>query len=164
MGKAKCNKKGTCGRWKPCVLPIVVMVLSFIISIGTLGTCTKNAYMSWKYKTLESTAYSIAALDEAGTVKESTTSLCTKESIKTKGLRCELKAGAQIRYQLFFYDSAGAFIGSTESLSINFNHTDVPGNATSVRVMITPTADEDGEITIFEKGGYAEQLEITVKR
>ena len=49
-------------------------------------------------------------------------------------------------------------------MTADFDSSDIPEGAESVRIMITPTDDEDGKVTFTEVLGYANQLIVTVNR
>lgn len=107
-------------------------------------------------------AYSIGILDEMGEKKDGNTSIYTRRAIAVDGLTCKLKFNAKIKYKLFFYDEDDAFISSTEDLTADFDGKGIPGNADSVRIMITPL--EDDRVTLTEVLDYAKQLTVTVNR
>ena len=61
------------------------------------------------------------------------------------------------------YDKDGEFVSASEELTADFDG-EIPENAESVKIMITPTADEDGKISVIEVLGYAAQLTVTVNK
>lgn len=109
-------------------------------------------------------SYSIGTLDETtGEYVEGDTAIYLRKGITTDGLKCEIADGAEITYQLFFYDKDGEFISATEQLSNDYSGI-IPGGAETVKIMITPTADEDGKVSLVEVLGYASLLTVTVNR
>ena len=113
--------------------------------------------------TIGGEAYSIGTIDETGEYKEGDTAIYLRKAITTKGLKCELEENAKIKYQLFFYDKDGKFLSASAEQTADFNGP-VPENATSVKIMITPTEDEDGKVSVVEVLGYANQLTVTVNK
>lgn len=114
--------------------------------------------------TLGGEAYSIGTLtDDAGEYAKGDTAIYTRKAIKTDGLKVVPDKDAKITYRLFFYDKDGKFISATEASSAKFNG-DIPTGAESVKIMITPTEDEDGKVSLVEVLGYANQLTVTVNR
>lgn len=112
--------------------------------------------------TIGGEAYSIGTIDAAGEYAEGSTAIYTRKGITTDGLKCELKKDAKIKYKLFYYDKDGKFISASADLTADFDGSDIPETAKTVKVMITPT--EDTEVTVTEVLGYANQLTVTVKK
>ena len=109
-------------------------------------------------------AYSIGAIDEKGEYKESSASIYTKKGVTVDGLKCELQDGAKIKYKLFFYDKDGKFVSASSELTSDFNGSGTPATAKTVKIVITPTADEDGKVSLTEVLGYAGQLNVQYSR
>ena len=55
-------------------------------------------------------------------------------------------------------------ISKTEALSADFDGSAIPENAETAKIVITPTADEDGKVDLTEVLGYAGQVTVTVNR
>ena len=108
-------------------------------------------------------AYSIGTIDETGEYAEGDTAIYLRNGITTDGLKCEIAEDAKIKYELFFYDKDGEFVSSTGDLTADWAG-EIPVGAESVKVMITPTADEDGKVSLIEVLGYADQLTVTVNK
>lgn len=109
-------------------------------------------------------AYSIGLLDETGAYAEGDTAIYMRRAITTEGLKCELAEDAKIKYQLFYYDKDGKFLSSSAELTTDFDGTGIPADATQVKIMITPTEDEDGKVSLVEVLAYAGQLTVTVNK
>ncbi len=109
-------------------------------------------------------AYSIGAIDEKGEVKNSELSIYTRDGVTVKGLKCELAKDAKIKYQIFYYDKDGKFVSSSAELTADFNGTGIPATAETAKIVITPTDDKDGKVTITEILGYAGQLTVQYSR
>ena len=109
-------------------------------------------------------AYSIGTIDdESGEYVEGDTAIYLRKGITTNGLKCELIPDAKIKYQLFFYDADGEYLEASEELTADWDGS-VPEGAESVKIMITPTEDEDGKVSLIEVLGYADQLTVTVNK
>ena len=113
--------------------------------------------------TIGGEAYSIGTIDETGEYAEGDTAIYLRNGITTDGLKCELADDAQIKYQLFFYGADGGFLEASEELTSDWNGS-APEGAESVKIMITPTEDEDGKVSLIEVLGYADQLTVTVNK
>lgn len=109
-------------------------------------------------------AYSIGAISATGEVSETDASIYMRKGVTVKGLKCEVAKDAKIKYQLFYYDKDGKFVSASEELTADFNGTGIPETAETVKVVITPTDDADGKVTLTEVLGYANRLTVTVKR
>ncbi len=141
----------------------VGVVLAIILAFGLIATLFVKLDRQTTTTTIGGEAYSIGTLDETGEPTETNTSIYMRKSITTDGLKCEIAEDAKIKYELFFYDKDGEFVSSTGDLTADWAG-EVPEGAESVKVMITPTADEDGKVSIVEVLGYASQLTVTVNK
>lgn len=139
-------------------LLIVVFVLIAVLSVGLICTvCSLNRNI--KTRDIAWTEYSVGAFDESGKiVEDDKSSLITKDFITVEGMKIELEEDAEITYKVFFYNEDQEFISSQEG------ETEIVEGAKYMRIQITPTADEDGEISLLEKSGYAKQLSVTVNK
>ena len=144
----------------------VKWVIIFLISIALIGAVI-SLFIKLDRQTTTTTiggeAYSIGLIDENGDNKAGDTAIYLRSAVTTDGFKAELKDGASVTYKLFFYDKDGEFISASAELSEDFNGS-IPENAESVRVMITPTDDEDGKVSFTEVLGYAAQLVLTVNK
>lgn len=141
----------------------VGVILAIILAFGLIATLFVKLDRQTTTTTIGGEAYSIGTLDETGEPTETNTSIYMRKAVTTDGLKCELDADAKIKYELFFYDADGKFLESTGDLTADWAG-EVPEGAESVKVMITPTADEDGKVSIVEVLGYASQLTVTVNK
>ena len=141
----------------------VGVVLAIILAFGLIATLFVKLDRQTTTTTIGGEAYSIGTLDETGEPTETNTSIYMRKSITTDGLKCEIAEDAKIKYELFFYDKDGEFVSSTGDLTADWAG-EVPEGAESVKVMITPTADEDGKVSLVEVLGYANQLTVTVNK
>ena len=141
----------------------VGVVLAIILAFGLIATLFVKLDRQTTTTTIGGEAYSIGTLDDTGEPTETNTAIYMRKSITTDGLKCELAEDAKIKYELFFYDKDGEFVSSTGDLTADWAG-EIPVGAESVKVMITPTADEDGKVSIVEVLGYASQLTVTVNK
>ena len=141
----------------------VGVVLAIILAFGLIATLFVKLDRQTTTTTIGGEAYSIGTLDDTGMYAEGDTAIYMRKAITTDGLKCELDADAKIKYELFFYDKDGEFVSSTGDLTADWAG-EVPEGAESVKVMITPTADEDGTVSLVEVFGYASQLTVTVNK
>ena len=70
--------------------------------------------------------------------------------------------GANVTYTLFFYGTDKELISKTNAQSSTYRGT-FPEGAKYFRVMITPTADEDGIVKGNEFSKYAKLVTVTYK-
>ena len=144
----------------------VKWVIIFLIAIGLIGAVVTLFVMLDRQTTVTEIggeAYTIATLDENGEQTEGDTSIVTRGTFTTDGLKVELTDEATVTYELYFYDGEDNFISSTGTLSADFDG-EVPEGAMSAKCVITPTAEEDGKVDLTEVFGYAGQVTITVNR
>ena len=145
------------------VAGIVAGVLAVVLVAGLFTTLFVKLDRQTTTTRIGGEAYSIGTLDDTGEPTETNTAIYMRKSITTDGLKCEIAEDAKIKYELFFYDKYGEFVSSTGDLTADWAG-EVPEGAESVKVMITPTADEDGKVSIVEVLGYASQLTVTVNK
>lgn len=144
----------------------VKWVIIFLLMIGVIGAIVTLFVMLDRNTTVTEIGaeqYIIGGLDDEGAAAEGDTSIVTRGTFTTDGLKVELVDEATVTYELYFYDGEDNFISSTGTLSADFN-SEVPENAESAKCVITPTADEDGKVDLLEVLGYAGQVTITVNR
>ena len=139
---------------------VLIVALALIAAVAALFVKLDRQTTT---TTIGGEAYSIGTIDETGEYAEGDTAIYLRNGITTDGLKCELADDAQIKYQLFFYDADGAFLEASEELTSDWNGS-VPEGAESVKIMITPTEDEDGKVSLIEVLGYADQLTVTVNK
>ena len=139
---------------------VLIVALALIVAVAALFVKLDRQTTT---TTIGGEAYSIGTIDETGEYAEGDTAIYLRNGITTDGLKCELADDAQIKYQLFFYDVDGAFLAASEELTSDWNGS-VPEGAESVKIMITPTEDEDGKVSLIEVLGYADQLTVTVNK
>ena len=141
-------------------------VIIFLLMIGVIGAVVTLFVMLDRNTTVTEIGaeqYIIGGLDDEGAAAEGDTSIVTRGTFTTDGLKVELTDEANVTYELYFYDGEDNFISSTGALSADFNG-EVPENAESAKCVITPTADEDGKVDLLEVLGYAGQVTISINR
>ena len=146
---------------------LIKWIVIFVVVLGLIGAVIGLSIKLDRQTTIETLggeAYSIGLIDDAGANKEGNTAIYTRKGVKVDGLCCSLAEEATIKYQIFFYDKNGKFISASDELTADYDGKDIPELAKTARIMITPTADEDGKVSLVEVLGYANQLTVTVKR
>ena len=114
--------------------------------------------------TIGGEAYSIGLIDDTGANESGDTAIYLREAVTTDGLTCKLAKDAKISYQLFYYDADGEFLSASDVLTADFDGSDIPEGAESVRIVITPISDEDGKVSLHEVLVYASRLTVTINR
>lgn len=144
----------------------VKWVVVFLLVIGLIGAVITLFVMLDRQTTVTeigAEAYTIAALDDSGEQVDGDTSIVTRNAFTVDGLAVAIEDDATVAYALYFYDADGEFVSKTDSLSADFDG-NIPDNAENAKIVITPTADEDGKVTLTEVFGYAGQVTVTVNR
>lgn len=145
----------------------VKWVVVFLLVIGLIGAVVTLYVMLDRQTTVTeigAEAYTIATLDESGEQTDGDTSIVTRNAVTTDGLKVEIADDATVTYALYFYDADGEFVSKTADLSADFDGSAIPKNAESAKIVITPTADEDGKVDLTEVLGYAGQVTVTVNK
>lgn len=145
----------------------VKWVVVFLLVIGLIGAVITLFVMLDRQTTVTeigAEAYTIAALDDSGEQTDGDTSIVTRNAFTVDGLKVAIADDATVTYALYFYDADGEFVSKTADLSADFDGSAIPENAESAKIVITPTADEDGKVDLTEVIGYANSLTITVNR
>ena len=145
----------------------VKWVVVFLLVIGLIGAVITLFVMLDRQTTVTeigAEAYTIAALDDSGEQTDGDTSIVTRNAFTVDGLKVAIADDATVTYALYFYDADGEFVSKTADLSADFDGSAIPENAESAKIVITPTADEDGKIDLTEVLGYAGQITVTVNR
>lgn len=149
---------GTKGKiWKIAVAVLVVIMAITIAILAVKVTRTTSERLGGE-------VYEIGLLDAKGAEEKGDTAIRTRKGVTVDGLKCELEKDAKIKYQLFFYDKDGKFLSASEELTADYDGSGIPEGAKTVRVVITPTEDEDGKVSLIEVLGYAAQLTVTTKK
>lgn len=145
----------------------VKWVVVFLLVIGLIGAVVTLYVMLDRQTTVTeigAEAYTIATLDESGEQTDGDTSIVTRNAVTTDGLKVEIADDATVTYALYFYDADGEFVSKTADLSADFDGSAIPENAETAKIVITPTADEDGKVDLTEVLGYAGQVTVTVNK
>ena len=145
----------------------VKWVVVFLLVIGLIGAVVTLFVMLDRQTTVTeigAEAYTIATLDDSGEQTDGDTSIVTRNAVTTDGLKVEIADDATVTYALYFYDADGEFVSKTADLSADFDGSAIPENAETAKIVITPTADEDGKVDLTEVLGYAGQVTVTVNK
>lgn len=145
---------------------MVKWVVIFLIAIGLIGAVVALFILLDRQTTVTeigAEAYTIAALDDNGEQTDGDASIVTRSAFTTDGLQVELEDGATVTYTLYFYGADDEFISKTAALSKDFDG-DIPDNAETAKIVITPVEDEDSKVDLTEVLGYAGQVTVTVNK
>ena len=146
---------------------MVKWVITFLLLLGLIAT-TVTLFVKLDRQTtvteIGAEAYMIGALDDEGTKADGDASIVTRNAITTDGLKVKIADDAEVTYTIYFYGSEDEFISKTDALTEDFDGSAIPENAETAKVVITPTADEDGKVDLTEVLGYAGQVTVTVNR
>ena len=147
-------------------LVIAVIILAVVGGIvGGVIALTRNTDKiddALTYKSIGWTKYGIGGLDPNGNYKSTDKSIYTKKAFECQGLNVTPEFDKDVSYEIFFYDQNNEFVHTTGRLTGAFVQDGVPFFAKYARIVITP--NDDNKVTIFEKRGYAKQLNVTVYR
>ena len=145
----------------------VKWIVIFLLVIGLAGAVVTLFIMLDRQTTVTeigAEAYIIGTLDDEGAKADGDTSIVTRNAVTTDGLKVEIADDADVTYTIYFYGSEDEFISKTEALSADYDGSAIPENAETAKIVITPTADEDGKVDLTEVLGYAGQVTVTVNR
>ena len=146
---------------------MVKWVIVFLLIIGLVAT-TVTLFVKLDRQTtvteIGAEQYIIGTLGDSGEKTDGDTSIVTRNAVTTDGLKVEIADDATVTYTLYFYGAKDEFISKTESPSKDFDGSAIPENAETAKIVITPTADDDGKVDLTEVLGYAGQVTVTVNR
>ncbi len=145
----------------------VKWIVIFLLVIGLAGAVVTLFIMLDRQTTVTeigAEAYIIGTLDDEGAKADGDTSIVTRNAVTTDGLKVEIADDAEVTYTIYFYGSEDKFISKTDALTEDFDGSAIPENAETAKIVITPTADEDGKVDLTEVLGYAGQVTVTVNR
>ena len=145
----------------------VKWIVIFLLVIGLSGAVVTLFIMLDRQTTVTeigAEAYIIGTLDDEGSKADGDTSIVTRNAVTTDGLKVEIADDADVTYTIYFYGSEDEFISKTDALTEDFDGSAIPENAETAKIVITPTADEDGKVDLTEVLGYAGQVTVTVNR
>lgn len=141
----------------------VIVFALLIATIAAVVMCFVKLDRQTTVTDIGAEQYIIGALGEEGEATDEDTSIVSRNAFTVDGLTVDIADDATVTYELFFYDGEDNFISSTGALSNDFDG-NVPENAESAKIVITPTADEDGKVSLTEVLGYVGQVTVTVNR
>ena len=143
----------------------VLSTVAVVVSLGTVARVDKSETT----KKLTASSFSIGLFDdETGKTPEEADKrgLATTKYYELDGLKIEVEKNATVKYQVNYYDKDKNFL-AVQTLTADFDSANIPSAATNakyVRIEIIPLEDDDDTVSLFEKNGYADQLEITVAK
>ena len=151
MAKQKAN-------WKAIVIAGVAGLALILSAGGIIRQVTKE-----DTKELRNSAFSVAAVQEDGKLdSEATDSLTSDKQAVSKLVSVEKAEDAKAQVFVHWYDEDGVFI-STVEVTDKLEAEAAPEGADTFRVEVVPE-DEDGKISVFEKGDYLDLVKVTLKK
>ena len=128
-------------KFKSIVTTIVLVALLVGVVAGIVALTnrnkTENGYTEINPR------FAVGALGDKGEYVESDKSLYTKEDFDCEaGLKITLAFGADIKYQVFYYNELGNYVSASEELTAG-TELDSPEGAVSARIVLTPIWDPD---------------------
>ena len=116
----------------------VKWVVVFLLVIGLIGAVITLFVMLDRQTTVTEIGaeqYIIGGLDDEGAAIEGDTSIVTRGTFTTDGLKVELADEAKVTYELYFYDADGEFVSKTAALSADFDGSAIPENAETAKIV-----------------------------
>lgn len=149
-----------------CGIAFVIFAVAMITSVIALNVKLNNSITTVK---VAPSAYSIGVLDdETGKTptEQESIAIYTKNYLPVNGLKCQIAAGANIRYQVNFYDADYIYLGMKTYTTdyITLPSEEAFETAKYAKIEIFPTADEDGMVTVLEVSKYAKMLTVTYNK
>ena len=136
----------------------VLSVLALVLSGGAIARQLSKE----ETKEVSSFSYTIGAVNAEGKIDKSDKSTITSDKFKAEDLvSVKVDEDANVTVFVYWYDENGGFINSNE---VDGELTQADASADTFRVAIEPNDDEDGEISAFEKSGYAKLVTVTLKK
>ncbi|MBO5850951.1 MAG: hypothetical protein J6R29_01300 [Clostridia bacterium] len=136
----------------------VVTILALVFSLGSSQVTTTTA---------NATMFKNGAINEDGKVIESNLSAVLSEAKTVKDMNIEIdEESAVITYKVAFYDKDGNFISMTDEQVADFDVNEIPQDADTFRVVVTPN-EVDGEavkINSLNRVKYVKQLKVSFAR
>ena len=146
----------------------LLTIVSVVLSIATLVAVCVGLGNIADTKKVDNGDYAIGTIvAESGKIVESKQSAYMKDAESVDGLTIDIdEETATITYKVAFYDEDGKFISMTESQETDFDATNIPENAETFRVVITPyqVDGENVELNIFNMGKYTSQLDVSYNK
>ena len=149
------------------LLKVIAGVLAIALTCGIVSSLASRINTD-DTKELNVFDYEIGSLsDTTGKkIKDDKSGLVSKDMYEVKGLTVELEKKADVMYQLNFYDEDKAWV-KVETYKQDFDGADEFDtlNAEGIKyakLEIIPLEDEDEEVSLLEKRGYAKQVKVTV--
>ena len=146
---------------------VIAIVLAFGAIICCVSLVSGLGEDDQGYKTINPT-FSVGAIDPTtGSYVEDECALYTKDAIEATGIKLYADFDSDIKYVVHFYDENDVWLACVENEGLNLvlEGWDEAADELDVhacRIVIYPQNDENGKISLFERGTYANQLTIKV--
>lgn len=140
------------------IAAFVLSGLAFLMGGGSLARQISKE----DTKDVSSYQYTIGTVNDAGKIDKSDKSSITSDKFNAEDLvSIKVDEEANVDVFVYWYSKDGALLSSSQ---VEGERTNALEGAEKFRVVITPNDDEDGEVTAFEKGGYANLVTVTLKK
>ena len=140
----------------------ILLTIGVVVALGLSSGALIRQATSEKTKELASYNYTIAAIDEEGKLDKAEKGFIVSDKLNVDDLvSIEVDEDASLTVTVYWYDADGVLLSSNE---VAGETPEAPEDAETFRVCIEPFEDEDGEISAFEKGGYAKLVTVTLKK
>ncbi len=142
---------------------IITFIILVALAIAVVGLSIKLASRT-EPKTVSADSYIVGTIDNNGETADGDSSILLRDSITVDGFNVRIGKESKVTYKLFFYDGEDKLVLATENLETDFDGSTIPIAAKKVKVMITPTEDADGKVSLAEVEEYAKQITVTYNK
>lgn len=144
---------------------ILACVLAAILALGTILVVATSLRNNDDRQTV-TPAFAVGGLNAQGKYFETDASIYVKKAFQCEGLEVKLDFGADVKYQVFYYNDLDKFISASDVYSVS-EKLDVPSDATHARLVVTPIWDADVDVEDrvchwYDVYKYSSKLEISV--
>lgn len=141
---------------------MVALSIGCVLALALSSGALIRQFATEETTELASYRYTIGAVAEDGGLDKEETKFITSDELKAKDLvSIEVDEEAELTVKVYWYDE-------DENLLRVDTVTDgtpvAPEGAETFRVEIEPLDDEDGKVSVLEKGGYVKLVTVTLKK
>lgn len=137
---------------------IIILLSGLVILAVTAAAFAFSKVDSYSLNTIN---YQIASVNEEGAIESSDKSSLVSSLVEVKGLEISVQDNSKAGYIVHYYDENKEYVSSTNLLNVDYA-IEAPDTAKYARIEIVPV--DDNYISIFEKGEYANQINVNVAR
>ena len=165
-------REGSSGMNKDKVVKIITLVAIVVFAVAVISALIAlNVKLNNSITTVKvsQNAYAVGIIDDTtgkNPTEQENVAIYTKNYLPVNGLKCQIAAGASIRYQVNFYDADYKFLGMKAYTTdyITLPEEEKFKDAKYAKLEIFPTADEDGVVSNRELSKYAKMLTVTYNK